>query len=77
MFNSRVKLFGRGKVRSNWEGTYLVIDAATHGAVTLQDNDGNVFKNTENLECGGSADPPNVITGRNEARTLVRSTDPS
>jgi len=44
LFNSRVKLFGHGKLRSKWEGPYLVIDAATHGAVTLQDNDGNVFK---------------------------------
>jgi len=44
LFNSRVKLFGHGKLRSKWEGLYLVIDAVTHGAVTLQDNDGNVFK---------------------------------
>jgi len=43
LFNSRVKLFGHGKLRSKWEGSYLVIDATTHGAVTLQDNDGNVF----------------------------------
>jgi len=43
LFNSRVKLFGHGKLRSNWEGPYLVIDAMTHGAVMLQDNDGNVF----------------------------------
>ena len=35
MFNSRVKLFGHGKLRSKWEGPFLVIDAATHGAVTL------------------------------------------
>ena len=39
-----VKLFGHGKLRSKWEGPYLVIDAMTHGALTLQDNDGNVFK---------------------------------
>ena len=44
MFNSRVKLFGHGKLRSKWEGPFLVIDAATHGAVTLQDDSGNVFK---------------------------------
>jgi len=42
--NSRVKHFGYGKLRSKWEGSYLVIDAATHGAVTLKDNDGNIFK---------------------------------
>src|ERR687887_1814682 len=36
MFNSRVKLFGHGKLRSKWEGPFLVIDAVMHGAVTLQ-----------------------------------------
>jgi len=35
--------FGHGKLRSKWEGPYVVIDSATHGAVTLQDNDGNIF----------------------------------
>jgi len=44
MFNSRVKLFGHGNLKSKWEGPFLVIDAATHGAITLQDNDDNVFK---------------------------------
>jgi len=42
LFNSRVKFFGHGKLRSKWEGPYLVIDVVR--AVTLQDNDGNVFK---------------------------------
>ena len=37
-------MFGRGKLRSKWEGYYLVLDAADHGAVTLQDDDGNIFK---------------------------------
>jgi len=35
LFNSRVKLFGHGKLRSKWEGPYLVINATTYGAVML------------------------------------------
>jgi hypothetical protein len=35
MFNSRVKLFGHGKLRSKWEGPFLVINTATHEAVML------------------------------------------
>ena len=37
-------MFGHGKLRSKWEGPYLVLDAADHSAVALQDNDGNIFK---------------------------------
>ena len=44
LFNSHIRLFGHGKHRSKWECPYLVLDAADHGAVTLQDNDGNTFK---------------------------------
>lgn len=44
MFNSRVKLFGQGKLRSKWEEPFLVINTATHGAITLQDNDDKIFK---------------------------------
>ena len=43
LFNSRVKLFGQGKLRSKWDGPYNVINTS-HGAVTLQDENGNVFK---------------------------------
>jgi hypothetical protein len=42
LFNSRVKLFGHGKLRSKWEGSYTL--AASHGSITLQDEDGNIFK---------------------------------
>jgi hypothetical protein len=35
LFNSRVKLFGHGKLRSKWAGPFKVIDVASHGAVTL------------------------------------------
>ena len=44
LFNSRVHLFGHGKLRSNWEGPFLVLNAADQGAITLQDDDGNIFK---------------------------------
>jgi hypothetical protein len=44
MFNSRVKLFGHGKLRIKWEGPFLIVNTATHGAVMLQGDDGNIFK---------------------------------
>ena len=44
MFNSRVKLFGHGKLRSKWEGPFKVIGTCSHGAITLQSDDGNIFK---------------------------------
>jgi hypothetical protein len=44
LFNSRVKLFGHGKLRSKWEGPFKVVDASSHGAVTLQNNKGTLFK---------------------------------
>ena len=37
-------MFGHGKLRSKWEGPFLVLNAADHGAITLQDDDGNIFK---------------------------------
>jgi hypothetical protein len=44
LFNSRVCLFGHGKLHSKWEGPYLVLHGMDHGAVTLQCNDGVIFK---------------------------------
>ena len=40
LFNSRVKHFGEGKLRSKWKGPYTVVNASSHGAVTLQDDEG-------------------------------------
>jgi hypothetical protein len=34
-FNSRVHLFGHGKLRSKWEGPYIVLHATDHDVVTL------------------------------------------
>ena len=44
LFNSRVKLFSKGKLHSKWEGLFTVVNSWTHGAITIQDNDGNTFK---------------------------------
>lgn len=44
LFNSRVKLFGQWKLRSKWDGPFNVINIASHGALTLQDESGNIFK---------------------------------
>jgi hypothetical protein len=44
LFNSRVKLFGHGKLRSKWKGPYKVISTSSHGAVTLQNDEGTLFK---------------------------------
>jgi hypothetical protein len=40
LFNSLFKLFGRGKLRSKWDGPFTILNSASHGAVTLQDSDG-------------------------------------
>src|SRR5919201_493610 len=44
MFNSRVRLFGHGKLRSKWEGPFQVINTSPHGAITLQDVECKIFK---------------------------------
>jgi hypothetical protein len=48
LFNSRIRLFGHGKLRSKWEGPFKVLNDADHGAITLQDDDGNVFRPVAN-----------------------------
>ena len=44
LFNSRVKLFGHGKLRSKWEGPFKVVSTSSHGAVTLQNDKVKLFK---------------------------------
>jgi hypothetical protein len=43
-FYSRVRLFGHGKLRIKWDGPYKVVNSSSHGAVTLQDDEGTLFK---------------------------------
>jgi hypothetical protein len=40
LFNTRVRLFGHGKLRSKWEGPYKVVNSSSHRVVTLQDDEG-------------------------------------
>ena len=44
LFNFRAKLFGHGKLRSKWEGPFKVINTSSHGAATLQNDEGTLFK---------------------------------
>ena len=44
LFNSRVKLFGHGKLWSKWVGPFKVINSSSHGAITLQNDEGTLFK---------------------------------
>ena len=44
LFNSRVKLFGHGKLQSKWEGPFKVLSTSSHGAITLQNDEGTLFK---------------------------------
>ena len=44
LFNSHIHLVGHSKLRSKWEGPYLILRTANHGAVTLKCDDGSVFK---------------------------------
>ena len=37
-------LFGHEKLRSKWQGPYQVINTSSHGAITIQDDDGNAYK---------------------------------
>jgi hypothetical protein len=44
LFNSRVRLFGHGKLRTKWEGPFTVVSTSSLGEVTLQNNEGMLFK---------------------------------
>ena len=44
LFNSRVKLFGHGKLRTKWTGPFTVVETSPHGAILIQDDEGNEFK---------------------------------
>jgi len=44
LFNSKVRLFGAGKLRSKWKGPYTVIETSEHGAITIADDEGNITK---------------------------------
>jgi hypothetical protein len=44
LFNSKVKLFGHGKLHSKCLGPYHIIDTSPHGAITIQDDDSNALK---------------------------------
>ena len=44
LYNSHVRLFGHGKLRTKWEGPFKVLHATDHGAITLQDDEGRIFK---------------------------------
>jgi hypothetical protein len=44
LFNSRVKLFGHGKLQRKWEGPYKVVSASSHRTVTLQNDESMLFK---------------------------------
>ena len=45
LFNSRVKRFGHGKLRSKWEGPFKVINSSSHRAITLQNDKGKKAEN--------------------------------
>jgi len=44
LFNSMVKLFEHGKLRSKWEGPFEVVSSSSHGAITLHNNEGTLLK---------------------------------
>ena len=48
-FNSRFRLFGKGKLRSKWEGPYLVNTVLSSGAVIIMDGKRNKY--TVNGQC--------------------------
>ena len=56
LFNSRVKLFGHGKLQSKWEEPFKVINSSSHGAITLQNDE-----ESRKQVWGRSLDMPNTL----------------
>jgi ATP-dependent helicase/DNAse subunit B len=44
LINSRVKLFSEGKLHNKWMRPYTVINTSSHDAITIKDDDGNIFR---------------------------------
>ena len=44
LFNSMMRLFGHGELRSKWDGPFKVVAMSSHGAVTLESDKSNLFK---------------------------------
>jgi len=44
LFNFRVQLFRHEKLRSKWDGPFKVVATSPHGAITLESDEGNIFK---------------------------------
>ena len=63
LFNSRVKLFGHRKLRSKWEGPFKVINTSSHGAVTLQTDEGTLFKVNGHLKLFSEPFNSEVVDG--------------
>jgi hypothetical protein len=43
LYNSRFKIFGKGKLQSKWEGPYIVHSVLSNGAVTIINVKGDQF----------------------------------
>ena len=43
LYNSRFKLFGKGKLQSKWDGPYVVHSVSPTRAVTIMDAKGNQY----------------------------------
>jgi hypothetical protein len=43
LFNSKFKIFGKGKLKSKWDGPYVVHSISPSGAVTIMDTKGDQY----------------------------------
>jgi hypothetical protein len=43
LYNSRYKVFGKGKLQSKWDGPYVVHSVSPSGAVTIMDTKGDQY----------------------------------